>query len=180
MFYELYFIAKLYIMKKLLLPLFCLVTVLTLPVTIIQAQDKDKATNTRIVDEKNYIFKAQQALPMRGQTRQLTTEFDLMVTPDTVIAFLPYFGRAYQAPVNPMEGGIKFTSTDFKYKSSTKSKKGSWKIIIEPKDANGVSALQLEIFDNGQASLNVTQTHKDPISFSGFIVEGKERNKKAF
>jgi hypothetical protein len=167
-------------MKKLLIQLFCVATLFTGSISLAQAQEDDKATNTRIVEEKNYIFKAQQALPMRGNSRMLTNEFDLVVTPDTVISFLPYFGRAYQAPVNPMEGGIKFTSTDFKYNSSSKSKKGMWKISIEPKDASGITALRLEIFDNGQASLHVTQTHKDPISFSGYIVEGKPRDKKAF
>ncbi|MFD2921672.1 DUF4251 domain-containing protein [Terrimonas rubra] len=167
-------------MKKLWIQLICLFIVLTLSTSFLQAQEDDKAKNTRIVNEKNYIFKADQALPMRGQSRMLTNEFDLVVTPDTVISFLPYFGRAYQAPINPLDGGIKFTSTDFSYKSSAKSKKGGWKITIEPKDASGITALNLEVFDNGQATLHVTQTHKDPISFSGYIVEGKPREKKAF
>lgn len=167
-------------MKKICIQLACLLTVFTISLPVLQAQDKDKATNTRIVEARNYIFKAQEVQPMRGQNRMLTTEYDLVVTPDTVIAFLPYFGRAYQTPVDPMEGGIKFTSTDYTYESSPKLKKGVWKVTIEPKDARNVTALRLEIYDNGQASLHVSQTGKDPISFSGYIIEGKELPQKAF
>ncbi len=167
-------------MKKFFIYLFCMAMVAFSGINAVTAQTEDKATNTRIVNEKNYIFVAQQALPMRGGTRLLTPEFDFVVTPDTLIAFLPYFGRAFQAPINPMEGGIKFTSTKFDYDTKGKTKKGKWTINIDPKDVNGISSMRLEIFDNGQATLNVSQTHKDPISFSGYIVEGKERNKKAF
>lgn len=144
------------------------------------AQSGDEAENARIVESKNYVFKAQSVTPQRGATRHLTSEYDLAVAVDTVISFLPYFGRAFSAPLNPGEGGIKFTSADFEYKASKKTKKKRWDITIIPKDAGQAYRLNLTIFTNGYASLQVNSNNRQPISFYGYIVAGKPKDKKAF
>ena len=153
---------------------------LLLSVTAItQAQEKDAAATEQLVESKNYVFKAESVNPPRGRFRQLTSEYDLVVTGDTVIAYLPYFGRAYTAPINPSEGGIKFTSSDFEYKVE-KKKKRSWEVFIRPKDSRDVQELYLTIFDNSRATLRVNSVNRESISFNGYIVEGKEKGKKAF
>jgi hypothetical protein len=147
--------------------------------TIIQAQEKKEQTTQQIVESKNYIFKAESVNPQRGQLRHLTSEYDLVVTSDTVTAYLPYFGRAYAAPIDPSEGGIKFTSADFNY-TVEKKKRRSWQIMIKPKDASDIQALYLTIFDNNKATLRVNSLNRESISFNGYITEGKEKDKKAF
>lgn len=149
---------------------------------IVQAQEKDAATTQQLVESKNYIFKAESVNPSRGRFRQLTSEYDLVVTSDTVIAFLPYFGRAYTAPIDPSEGGIKFTSSDFEYavKKVEKKKKSSWEVFIRPKNARDVQELYLTIFDNSRATLRVNSVNRESITFNGYIREGKEKDKKAF
>jgi hypothetical protein len=146
---------------------------------MIQAQEKEEATTQQIVESKNYIFKAESANPLRGRVRHLTSDYDLVITGDTVIASLPYFGRAYTAPINPAEGGINFTSSDFDY-ILDKKKKGRWEILIRPKDVSDTRELQLTIFDNKKASLWVNNTNRESISFNGYIKEGKPKEKKAF
>ena len=149
-------------------------------VTTAAAQDKkDESTIQQAVETKNFIFKASSATPQRGRIRQLTSEYDLIVRPDTIISFLPYFGRAFTAPINPSEGGIKFTSTDFAY-SISKKKKSSWEIKITPKSVPDVTDLYLTVFDNGSASLRVSSINRTPISFNGYVEEGKPIDKKAF
>ena len=147
--------------------------------TIMQAQEKDVSANRQIVEAKNYIFKAQSVNPQRGRSRQLTSEYDLVVTSDSVIAWLPYFGRAYTAPINSSEGGIKFASAEFEY-TVKKKKKRSFDIVIKPKDVNDIQALYLTIFDNNKATLRVNSVNRESISFNGYIIEGKEKDKKAF
>ena len=147
--------------------------------TIIKAQEKKQPTTQQIVESKNYIFKAESVNPPRGQLRHLTSEYDLVVTSDTVIAFLPYFGRAYSAPIDPSEGGIKFTSSDFDY-TVEKKKRRSWQIMIKPRDANDIQALYLTVFDNNKTTLRINSVNRESISFNGYIVEGKEKDKKAF
>src|ERR1700675_3924093 len=94
-----------------------------------QSTDK-KAAMKSLVESKNYVFRAQQALPQTGQPRNLTPIYDLKITPNTIVSDLPYFGRAY-APVDPNGGGIQFTSKDFTY-TSKPTKKGGWEIVIKP------------------------------------------------
>jgi hypothetical protein len=147
--------------------------------TITQAQEKETASAQQLIESKNYVFKAESVNPPRGRFRQLTSEYDLIVSGDTVIAFLPYFGRAYSAPINPSEGGIKFTSSDFEYKVE-KKKKRSWEVFIRPKDISDRQELYLTIFDNNRATLRVNSVNRESISFNGYISEGKEKGKKAF
>lgn len=153
---------------------------LLLSITVsMQAQGKEAVSAQQLIESKNYVFKAESVSPPRGRFRQLTSEYDLVVSGDTVIAFLPYFGRAYSAPINPSEGGIKFTSSDFEYKVEKKKKRG-WEIFIKPKDVSDGQELYLTIFDNNRATLRVNSVNRESISFNGYIMEGKEKEKKAF
>jgi len=141
------------------------------------AQDKSVADIKTILESRNYVFKARTVYPQSGRMRQLTPDYDVTFTRDDITAYLPYFGKAYSAPINITEGGIKFTSTKFDYKSEKTSK--YWEITIKPKDAPDVQQLYLTVFDNGNANLRVTLTSRQPISFDGDIIEGKTE-KKAF
>ena len=133
-----------------------------------QNRDDKKREIKNIVEARNFVFKAQTALPSSGSSRQLTSDFDLRVSKDTVISDLPYFGRAYTAPLNPSQGPLQFTTTDFQYKV-TDRKKGGWIITITPKDQQDPKQFILNIFDNGSASAVVTSYNRQPISFNGYV-----------
>jgi len=144
-----------------------------LPRTGFAQNKKDKqAAVTNMVATRNYVFKAQTALPSIGTSRQLSYDFDLRVSKDTVVSDLPYFGRAYSAPVNPNESPLHFTSTKFDYAVANK-KKGGWDITITPKDVQDPKQLTLTIFDNGSASLTVTSYNRQPISYNGYVTSKK-------
>lgn len=141
------------------------------------AKDKKAAKQARIqnlVSAQQYVFKAQTMLPMGGRSRQLTTDYDVTIGKDTIVSYLPYFGRAYTAPINPSEGGIQFTSTNFSY-NITEKKKGGWDVLIKPNDVAAVQQLSLSISQDGYASLQVTSTNRQPISFNGYITEKRRR-----
>ncbi len=139
-----------------------------------QSSSKDKkaakeAVIKKNVDAKHYTFLANYVLPQRGGGRQLTSEYDLRVTPDSVISFLPYFGRAYfDVPYGGGDGGIKFTSTKFTYEAKEK-KKGGWEITIIPSDVKNLSRLLLYISPDGYASLSVNSVNRDFITFDGYL-----------
>lgn len=157
-----------------------LLTFISINIAHAQSSGNDKKAARALavknmVEAQNYVFKANYVMPMRGVGRSLTSEYDLTVSKDTIAAFLPYFGRAYTAPYNPTEGGIKFTNTHFTYTSKV-GKKGGWSITIKPtgKDKNisdwrDVQTLRLDISADGYASLQVTSSNRDPISFNGTI-----------
>ena len=114
---------------------------------------------------------------MSGRTRQLTSDYDVKVTKAQVVSYLPYFGRAYSAPIDPSQGGIQFTSKDFDY-TTTPRKKGGWDIQLKPKDYRDVQQMSLSITEDGYASLQVTSTNRQLISFTGYITAIKTPKKK--
>jgi hypothetical protein len=125
------------------------------------------------IKNQQYIFKAQTALPLRGGFMQLTQGYyDVTITKDSVVSFLPYFGRAYTPPINPADAGIKFVSTKFDYKASV-NKKGNWEITITPKDVSDIQQLNIQVTESGQAFLQVTSLNRQAISFNGNIEKRK-------
>jgi hypothetical protein len=138
-----------------------------------QQHKKDKKAEIKnLIQAQNYVFKAQSAMPMAGVTRQLTSDFDLQVSKDSIVSNLPYYGRAYTAPLNPSEGPLNFTSTNFQYLISN-NKKGGWNVTIIPKDLQDPRQLTLTIFDNGSASMLVNSYNRQAISFNGYITAKK-------
>jgi len=134
---------------------------------------------TRLVTDRNFVFNATDVTPLRGGNRTLTSEYDLIVSKDTIAAYLPYFGQAYLANYGSTDNGIKFTWTNFTYKE-TPDKKGSREILITPgdkniSDANAVQYLRLFISSNGYAFLQITNMNRDPISFNGTIEPKKPK-----
>lgn len=125
-----------------------------------------------LINSKNFTFIAERVNPFRGASRNLTSLYDVEIKRDTLICFLPFFGRAYQAPMDPSKGGIDFKSTNFSYNITEKSK-DEWDIYIEPKDNSDVQTMIFSIFGNGNATLNIQNTHRDPISFYGRIEKNK-------
>ncbi|MDB5116804.1 MAG: hypothetical protein JWQ79_2296 [Mucilaginibacter sp.] len=129
----------------------------------------------KLINSRNYIFRADRATPLRGGNKQLTSEYDVTISKDKIVIYLPYYGRAYSAPMDATDGGIKLTSTHFDYKAE-QGKKGDWSITIKPKEKNlsgskDVQLLRLSSSADGYASLQVTCLNRDAISFSGYIEE---------
>lgn len=120
------------------------------------------------VENRDYVFVAQRALPIGGKSISINFNYSLKVSNDTVASYLPYFGRAYTAPMSNDDNGIKFTSTDFEYSTSDK-KNGVWDINIKTNDNQKRYRLSLSIGENGNASLNVQDTHRQAITFHGQI-----------
>ncbi|MEP7277795.1 MAG: DUF4251 domain-containing protein [Bacteroidota bacterium] len=154
-----------------------LLTMLFLPALVFLPQlssaQKDNAKTAAIkelVNSRHYTFKAQTAIPLSGKVRQLTNEYDLRVSTDRIVAYLPYFGRSYMAPIDPSRGGIQFTSKDFDY-TATARKKDGWNISIKTNDVTDAQRMQLTISSNGTASLQVNSNNRQSITFNGYITE---------
>ena len=131
------------------------------------AQKLGKTTVENAINSKSFVFKAQTVVPMSGSLRYLTSDYDVRLKGDSIVTYLPYFGRAYSVTYGE-RGGIDFTSTKFDYKV-TPRKRGGWDVSIKPNDASNVQELNFFISENGSASLQVTSQNKQPISFNGYI-----------
>ena len=136
--------------------------------------NKDSEIFKNMLESKHFDFVAQTVTPLRGQFRNLTSLYDVSVSNDSLVSYLPYFGRAYTAPLNPTESGLDFTSTNFSY-SITPHKKSGWYVVLKPKDNTAVQQFTFTIYNNGTASLNVISTSRDAISFNGYIQKERKR-----
>ena len=136
------------------------------------AQDADKGQQAsamqKKLDTRQFVFVAQTVIPQRGSLRQLTSTYDLKVSNDSLVCNLPYFGRAYTAPIDPSSGGFNFVSTSFDYTVKPRKKSG-WDVLIKPTDKKDVQQMLLNVFANGSASLQVISNSRQPISFNGNV-----------
>ena len=139
------------------------------------ANDKAAAIKN-LVESQNYVFRASTALPMHGQVRQLTDIWDLTVSKAAVSSYLPYFGRAYSAPIDPSNNPMQFTAKDFEY-TVKPHKKNGWDVLIKPKGlkSNDVQQLTMSISADGYANLQVIFNSRDPISYTGSIISPPQR-----
>lgn len=132
---------------------------------------KQEATSQHIqaaVDSGKFFFKAQSVTPSKGGVIQLTSGYQLAVTPEEIIGDLPYFGRAFSGGYGSSDGGIKFTSEEFDYAIKSK-KKGGWDITIIPSDVSQIVKIFLSVTGGGYATMRITSTDRDAISYSGVI-----------
>jgi hypothetical protein len=131
--------------------------------------DREVATRD-LVNSQHYSFVANNAMPMGGRSRVLTSPYDMEVKKDLINCYLPYYGRAYTAPSDPSENVLTFISKDFSY-SVTAAKKGGWDIRIKPKDRDDIQSMNLHISSTGNADLQVTFISRSAISFTGSITK---------
>ncbi|WP_207422942.1 DUF4251 domain-containing protein [Desertivirga brevis] len=135
-----------------------------------QTREKIKAAEVqKLLDSKRFSFKAQTVQPLRGGTINLTSDYELVINKDTLQSYLPFFGRAFTAPMNPSESPLIFNSTNFNYNAAN-GKKGSKNITVEINDQNSnVRRFYISVSGQGYATLQVLNSNRDPISFNGYI-----------
>lgn len=140
------------------------------------AQKQEVANEVREkVNDLDFTFKPNYAYPVSYRPIYLSPYYDVKVSSDTIVSYLPYFGRAYTASMDHTNGGIKFTSTDFDYKVLPGKKKGNWLIEINIKDNANDTSLLFDIWENGVTRLSVTDSKRQSISFMGELeLEEKE------
>lgn len=134
------------------------------------ARQKEKLQEVqKLIDSKRFTFKVQTVQPMRGGSINITSDYELEIKKDTLNSYLPYYGRAFTAPMNPTESGLIFTTQDFDY-NIEKKKKGMKNITIVPKNrAQYARQFNLTVSELGYATLQVTANNRDAITYTGYI-----------
>ncbi|WP_158602535.1 DUF4251 domain-containing protein [Proteiniphilum sp. X52] len=133
-------------------------------------KEKLAADVRNAVEIPDFTFKATYAYPTGYKSVYLSPYYDVKISPDTVKAYLPFYGRAYRAPMNPDEGGYRFTSTDFDYRVEEGDKRGNWNVTVMIRDQHRPLAFRFDIWENGTARLNVNDTDRQSIAFQGDLV----------
>jgi hypothetical protein len=148
----------------------CLWLLLLLPFFLNAFQN---TTSKQRETKATLIFIPQIVYPTGMATRQATSGFELRISKDTVISYLPYFGRAYSTDYGSRDGGATFNSFDFSYTEST-NKKRARNIVIKPKDNKDVREIRITIYGDGYAYVQLNFNQRQGIGYRGQISEEKE------
>ena len=142
--------------------------ILILLSVVSNAQDPKSGPDVAaLIDNKRFEFVAESANPMRGRSIFLNAGYSVTFAGDTLKSFLPYYGRAYQATLDPSEAGIKFTSADYEYQ--VKEKRKGWDLVVKPKDVTQAPVFTISVSKEGYATLRAVLVDRQSISFSGRI-----------
>lgn len=168
------------VMKKQLFPLLLLIIGITSGGAARSQEDQLAKRNAEIEAcntlfySNEYEFVAETMQPSGYFNRRMDAGYKIIVSKDSIICNLPYMGRAYAAPIGQTDNGIKFISTKFTYTYKNRNKSG-WIATIKPQDNNDVRTITLTILDNRSTYVTIISNNRQPISFSGEIIERGSR-----
>lgn len=125
-----------------------------------------------LIDSKRFTIDVNRAIPMRGRTINLTSPYSLEMRGDSVISYLPYFGRAYSVPYGGGDG-LRFEKSITDYQASF-NKKGTAQIQFRTRSDDDTYAFNMQVFSNGSATINVTPVNRQSITFHGELAPKKQ------
>jgi hypothetical protein len=128
----------------------------------------DSTAVRNMLDSQRFTFIPRFVNPMSGRRRDLDQGYELSISKDSLISYLPYFGRGYIAPISPSDVDYDFTSTKFTY-SVTPARRG-WNISIKAQDQTYLRELYFRVFNNATASLTITSLDRSSISYDGYLI----------
>lgn len=132
-------------------------------------KEERRARTARIVAEnlskRHFTIEADHCYPQRGAARRIDYGYEVSVHGDTLKSYLPYFGRAYNIPYGGGKG-LHFDAIIKNYQQ-WQVKKNMTRIVIYTDNEEDVYVYSLDVFDNGNATINVQAREREQISYSG-------------
>ena len=129
------------------------------------------ANVTNALNNRDYKIAIDRMYPMRGSSRHVSFGYSVEVRNDTLISYLPYFGRAYNVPYGGGKG-LNFTAPIGSYQEFMKGN-GQRHIEIGVSNEEDTYFYTIEVFDNGNSTVDVRARQRERISYSGHIELGR-------
>lgn len=108
-------------------------------------------------------------LPSGGsRILNLDPGYSLDISKSELRATLPYFGRMYNASLDPSKNSYRFTSKEFTVKNRA-GKSNSTIFTISTNDQPTKITFSLEVYGSGTAYLSVDSSDRQPISYTGYV-----------
>ena len=146
-------------MKKQILMLL-LALLVGLPTLSAQSKKEKKEQKKEAVKED-----VNTAMPMRGRSIPLTSLYSLEIRNDSVISYLPYYGRAYSIPYGG-GNGLNFKAPLKEYNMKL-DKKGNSVITFTARNPEDKFDFRVKVYSNGSTSIDVNMQNRQSISFQG-------------
>lgn len=114
--------------------------------------------------DRNYTISVQSAHPSSGAPINLSSPYSLKVKGDTVVSYLPFFGRAYSLPYGGGKG-LNFTGKVISYETSRNKKEYNIKMGVDSDEDQ--YTYYIDVYENGRAVMLVTSRNRSNITFYG-------------
>ena len=128
-----------------------------------------------MLENKSFVFSPTHAMPLGGGSIHLSHTFEAEIRGDSIFSYLPFFGVAYRAEYGGRDIPFSFSLPLEKY-NMTKDDKG-YQINLEVKNKMDYISYMFHISELGYATLSITSTNRQAISFYG-RVEKPESSEK--
>jgi hypothetical protein len=157
-------------MKTIRFIIVCLLMgVVSMPVLVAQTKQEKKELKKQAVEKLllsgKYKVEVDRAIPSTGRSVMLTSPYSVEIRNDSVISYLPYYGRAYSIPYGGGDGlNFKASITDYQL---AWNKKGSAKITFTARNSEDKYDFCIDVFSNASSSVYVNMQNRQPISFHG-------------
>ncbi|MBR4366774.1 MAG: DUF4251 domain-containing protein [Bacteroidaceae bacterium] len=119
----------------------------------------------KALKERKYKIDVERMYSMRGGSKTLSYGYSVEVRNDSLISYLPYFGRAYSVPYGGGKG-LTFSERIGSYQEYQKGN-GLRHIEISLRNDEDTYLYTIEVYENGSSSISVQSRQRENISYSG-------------
>jgi len=134
----------------------------------IYAQKAKSDTVSDSLTARLRVFTASWMFPMKGTARNLTQAYDVRFSKDTLYGRLPYVGESSQVDYGTADVGVNLSTGDFTV-TEKPGKKGARVLVFQLKHARDARTLNLTIYPDSTADLQLLFLQRQPISYRGKI-----------
>jgi hypothetical protein len=138
-----------------------------------ERQEQRKDDVKTLLGEKNFVFRPTHAMPLGGGSIFLSHSFDVEVKDDTLISYLPFYGVAYRAEYGARKSAFDFTQPLVNFEMETTS--SGYQVNLEVRNKMDYLSYNFHISELGYATLHVTSTNRQAISYYGNIEAPEEK-----
>lgn len=132
-----------------------------------QRQEKRMEEVKKMIQNKSFIFIPSHAMPLGGGSIQLSYTFEAEVKGDSIFSYLPFYGVAYHVEYGARNSAFDFSLPIESYEMEEDEK--GYRINLDVKNKMDYITYSLYVSEMGYATLNVTSTNRQAISFYGSI-----------
>jgi len=129
----------------------------------------------QLIEKGHFKFVARSAHSDLGVFNNLTPTYDMVFDSLKIKAYLPYYGRAYQAKYGDSNGGVKFDLVASKLEKTYNERKQMYTIKVELKDNDEQYSINLSAGLNGFADLTINFVNRQWINYYGTIEKIEEK-----
>lgn len=130
-----------------------------------ERQEKRIEEVKSMILNKSFVFVPTHAMPLGGGSIQLSYTFEAEVKGDSIFSYLPFYGVAYHVDYGGRNSAFDFSLPIENYELQEEDK--GYQITLEVKNKMDYITYSLYVSEMGYATLNVTSTNRQAISYYG-------------